>query len=246
MEKKVNGIVVRTVNYGESDKILTLYTLEGGLVSVRAKGVKKSGAKLKACTEPFCFAEYVLACSGDRNVLTGASIHDGFYALREDIVKFYAGNVVLDFLRIFGTEEPEPELFDLAVNAIKNVAYGEGEPYVEVAVFLYESLKTAGYGMEVGECSSCGGGLTDMAFFNVRSGEFVCKNCAKDGDIRVSLVTYSALKNIESGLDPCETFKDYGVEEKRAAEVKVLKFLRYYLQNKIGEDLKSLKELIEL
>ena len=61
MEKKVNGIVIRAVSYGESDKILTIYTLEEGLVSARIKGVKKAGAKLKACSEPFCFAEFVLA-----------------------------------------------------------------------------------------------------------------------------------------------------------------------------------------
>ena len=66
MEEKLSGIVVGGVNYGESDKILNIFTLEKGMVSAKIKGVKKAGAKLKFASEPFCFAEYVFSKSGDR------------------------------------------------------------------------------------------------------------------------------------------------------------------------------------
>ena len=53
MEEKASGIVLSAVNYGESDKILNIFTLEQGVVSAKIKGVKKAGAKLRFSAEPF-------------------------------------------------------------------------------------------------------------------------------------------------------------------------------------------------
>ena len=91
MEEKLSGIVLGGVSYGESDKILNIFTLEKGVVSAKIKGVKKSGAKLKFASEPFCFAEFIFSTSKDRRTVTGASLIESFYPLREDIVKYFAG-----------------------------------------------------------------------------------------------------------------------------------------------------------
>ena len=64
MEEKVDALVLRSANYRDDDKILTLFTLQQGKVTAAAKGVKKAGAKLKFAAQPFCFAEYVLAKKG--------------------------------------------------------------------------------------------------------------------------------------------------------------------------------------
>ena len=66
MEIIVNAIVLKTVDYKDNDKILTLYSLEKGIITAGIKGVKKSGAKLKFASEPFAFCEYVLAQKGDK------------------------------------------------------------------------------------------------------------------------------------------------------------------------------------
>ena len=90
MEIKVDALVLRTAPYGESDKMITLFSLQQGKISAAAKGVRKAGAKLRFAAQPFCFAEYVLAKRGERCTVTGASNIDGFYSLRENIEKFYA------------------------------------------------------------------------------------------------------------------------------------------------------------
>ena len=56
MEEKLNALMLRGVDYKDNDKMLTLYSLERGLVSAGIKGVKKAGAKLKFASQPFCFA----------------------------------------------------------------------------------------------------------------------------------------------------------------------------------------------
>ena len=60
MELTVNALCLRCVDYKDNDKMATLYTLERGKIGVGARGVKKAGAKLNFCVQPFCFAEYTL------------------------------------------------------------------------------------------------------------------------------------------------------------------------------------------
>ena len=61
MNLKVNGVTLKAVNYKESDKILTVFTLERGKITVSARGVRKANARMRGLSEPFCFAETVLA-----------------------------------------------------------------------------------------------------------------------------------------------------------------------------------------
>jgi hypothetical protein len=65
VDEKVKGIVISSKDYKDNDKLLTLFTLEKGIVFAKIVGVKKPNAKLKAVKELFCFAEFDLARKGD-------------------------------------------------------------------------------------------------------------------------------------------------------------------------------------
>lgn len=54
MEEKINALMIRSVDYADNDKILSLFSLEQGVISAKIRGVKKAGAKLKFAAEPFC------------------------------------------------------------------------------------------------------------------------------------------------------------------------------------------------
>ena len=126
MECKTDALLLRAVDYGENDKMVTLLTAERGKLGVGIKGVKKAGAKLKFAAQPFCFAEYVLAERGGRYTVTGCSLHDGFFPLREDIRTFYAASVVTaacDGLVIEGAESGE--MLVAAVSALGEMCGGE-------------------------------------------------------------------------------------------------------------------------
>ena len=101
MEEKVCGLVVGAVSYGENDKILSIFTPDKGMISASIKGVKKAGAKLKFASEPFCYAEFVFSVKGDRRTVIGASLIESFYDIRSSVKKYYAGAVVLEFLKKF-------------------------------------------------------------------------------------------------------------------------------------------------
>ena len=168
MEEKVDALVLRSIDYKDNDKILTLFTLQNGKVTAAAKGVKKAGARLKFAAQPFCFAEYVLAKKGERRTVISAANTDGFYALREDIEKFYAACAVCEVCDALLFEGiVNEELFLYAVNALKNMCGGDAAE--ELVRFLIGALRLSGYMLSLEACADCGGILEGRAAFTARN-----------------------------------------------------------------------------
>ena len=119
MEFKADALVLRAADWGEYDKIVTLFTAERGKLSAALKGVKRAGAKLRFAAQPFCFAEFVFAEKSGRNTVISASVHDGFYALREDIACYYAAVCVAEACdKLLFEGMVSPALFLAAVRAL--------------------------------------------------------------------------------------------------------------------------------
>ena len=234
MEEKLSGIVLSSINYGENDKILNIFTLEKGIVCAKIKGVKKAGAKLKFASEPFCFAEYVfLTSQGKRSVKT-ASLIDSFYPLREDIVKFYSAGTAIEFVKRFYKEEiVSPKAFVLLAETLKQLAYGDDAPRRVIAKFLFEALKNVGYGLDISDCI-CGKPIKERPSFSVDYGRFYCMDCAIDGCKEVKKSTYLEIQSLH--FDE-KTEYDY---------VGALRLFEYYLKFKAEESLNALSELNKL
>lgn len=233
MEEKLRGIVLKGTPYGESDKILNIFTLEKGSVSSRIRGVKKAGAKLKFAAEPFCFAEFVFLKTADRRTVKSASLIDSFYPLRLDVNKYYCGGAVLDFLRKFCKEEiVSPKLFMLATETLKNLAYTEKDAESLLCGFLLDALTVSGYGLNFNGCASCGKEIEGRAFFDANSGAFLCEDCFSGAGREINISTYTALKNISQGKED----KNYAI--------KALRLLDYFMEYKAEVFLKPLREII--
>ena len=234
MEEKLRGIVLGGVNFGENDKILSVFTLEKGAVSARIKGVKKAGAKLKFASEPFCFAEFIFMNSGLRRTVTGASLIDSFYPIRENIVKFFGAGAAVEYVKRFMKEEiVSHEMFFLLADTLKALAYGDDLPKSVTADFFIKALSLSGYALNLSGCVRCGKKIGARPFFDCYSGGFYCEDCYSGTGKEIRRSTLDELLSIVSG----DLSGDAGP---------VLKFLDYYLTNKTEENLKSLKELTRL
>lgn len=236
MDEKASGIVLSAVNYGESDKILNVFTLEQGVISAKIKGVKKAGAKLRFSAEPFCFAEYVFAERGGKRTVTGASLIDSFYPLRQDLGRLFAAGAAIEFVRKFVKEGIVwADLFLLTVNCLKSLAYGDIPPAGVLTEFLVNGLKLTGYALNTENCIECCCVPKGRVFFDCESGGFLCENCFKGEGIEINASTFTALCGLNNGEYP------------DGARVKnCLKLLDYYISLKPEENLKSLKEFIKM
>lgn len=235
MEEKLIGIVLNKTEYKENDVIINVFTLEKGVVSASLKGVKKAGAKLKFASQPFCFAEFLFSEKSGRRTVTGASLNDSFYPIRESVSGFYAACAALEFIKKFLKENiVSEELFFATVDCLKNIAYGDKKPLKALCVFLLTALKLSGYALNAGECFICGGEISGRVFFDGFSGGFICGKCFNGAGREINISTYDAIKNISLGREVSE-------EDAKFA----LRLLDHYITVKTDESIKSLKELIK-
>lgn len=241
MDKKRNALLLKAVSVGEKDKILTLLSLEEGLMTAKIKGVKNAGAKLKFASEPFCFAEYVFSSTGDRNTVISASLYDGFYPIRENFFAFYAGSVVLEFCRQFCVEgEPFEGMLLLANETLSKLSYSDDDKMEVLVFFLLKALSLTGYALKTDGCLSCEEDIEGRVFFESSSGGFLCLECVGETGLEISRSTYAVLKKIGNG-EPLTEIENKDFYVKRA-----LKLIDFYINDRTSTTLKSLKDIIEL
>lgn len=75
----LDGLCIRTIDYKDNDKLITLYCAEKGKITATAKGVKSAKAKLKFCASPFCFGKYQLAAKTAGSPLSDATFTTVFF-----------------------------------------------------------------------------------------------------------------------------------------------------------------------
>ena len=222
MEFTEDALVLRTVNYGESDRMVTLLSAGRGKFGAAMKGVRKAGAKLNFAAQPFCFAEYTIAERSGRRTVTNASLHDGFYALREDMKTYYTAICVLEACDALLPEEMPTNLIVFAVNALKELC--SGSQYALIP-FLCSALAAAGYPLEL----SAGG---SVARFDFESAAFTQNGAG----VPVSESTIACLRSALHGEGEI-TPDGY----KRA-----LRLLRAYFSFVTDSDLPTLGELLNI
>jgi DNA repair protein RecO (recombination protein O) len=238
MEIKTEGIVLQSVDYKDNDKILTIFSPSMGRVTVGAKGVKKPKAKLNFAAQPFCFAEYVLAEKGGRYTLTSAYLHESFFALRYDIVRFYAACALAEIcLTILYENEEYEGLFIGLVESLKALALSEDDPAEAVASFTLIALRESGYPIDLGYFEECGGDIGDKLWFDFADGKFTNLERCTQGE-RASLSTYHFLRKC-AGLT-------YSEECAQGGRKRALRLMRAYLSEKTEAKIENLGELIRL
>jgi len=235
MEKKTDGIVIRSVDYKENDKILTLITADGGKTTMGIKGVKRSGAKLRFASEPFCFAEYVYNAGRERNTVISASLYDGFYSLREDIKKYYCACAVAEVCDRIALSSDGGKMFFLAVNAVKGICYSDEEE--ALLSFLLGALEYSGFALDLSCCGSCGGKIMDKAYFDFNTGRFSCPACMVGAAAKIG--TYEYLKKAAG--------KDFSPElVSDDSPLRALRLLNVYFSEKFECSFPCLSECIKM
>lgn len=236
MEEKLRGIVLSSINFGENDKILNVFTLEKGLVTSKIKGVKKAGAKMKFASEPFCFAEFIFSEKSGKRTVIGASLIDSFYPVREDIQAYFMAGAGLEYTRrTFKEGIVSKEHFLLLVDFLKDLSYSEKDKKSVFITFLLSALKSSGYEISINGCFGCGKEIKEKVYFDYTTGAFICKDCTNDLAREVSLITYNGLNRLMNGEQIASEESD-----------RIIRLLDYYIDNKLEEKINSLKELIKI
>jgi DNA repair protein RecO (recombination protein O) len=122
MESAFRGIVLRRTNQGESDRRLTLMTLERGKIDVVAKGSRKAPGRLSAVTEPLSVATFSIAEGKRTRFLTQAVPESAYVHLRQDFLRLSAAIATAElFSAMLPYEQPDPSAFALLETTLNGI-----------------------------------------------------------------------------------------------------------------------------
>ena len=199
MDSIVKGLVIRTSEYKESDKLLTLLTLEKGKIVVKARGVKKHTSKLKPYCQSFCFADFELADSHGGYVLTGVNLIDSFFDLTTDFDKFSYACAVLEILDKVCVESQTyvPHFID-SLKTLKAINYSSLEPRLVLSKFMLSILQLEGFAFNIGSCAHCDSKLSGDIYIDFSTGELVCSECKSFDSFFLEKSVYSTIKILSS------------------------------------------------
>ena len=238
---KVNAINLKSFDYKENDKILTLFTYEKGLLTVRIKGVKKAQAKLKFASEPFCFGEYNLVLGNGGLSVIGCNNNELFYNLRSNLDLYTAGCCLLEYCSQFIQEnQADTVLFTLLIKCLNMLCYGTAKAENLLLYFLINALGCNGYKMDYCNCFSCGKEITDKAYIDLNQGGFMCGNCCGKNFNAVPLAVFKTFKFIY--LTDLERLSTINTGKNNVLHA--LKCVNAFIEDVSGKRLKSLKEFL--
>ena len=107
----VKGYVIRNVPYGESDAIVSVLT-EEGIISFKARGIKKITSKNASSCLLYAFSEFECATKGNYKYLTRGSLISSNYQLYEDIDKMCICGLISETILTF-LPEPSKQIYIL-------------------------------------------------------------------------------------------------------------------------------------
>jgi DNA repair protein RecO (recombination protein O) len=201
---KLRAVVLRSVDYGERDRVVTLFSRERGKLSAFARGARSSQRRFGGALEPFnLLAAELTERGGDLWVRESASVERAFGAVRGDRARIacasYAGELARELVR---DAEPHEDLFDRLVAYLERLDAAPAQPW-DLRGFELDALRAAGLMPALDGCARCGRPSGDEATrLDPAQGGVLCPAClplAAPGSPEVGSVALAALRRVQRG-----------------------------------------------
>lgn len=187
---RTEAIVLSSMKYRESSRILRLYTRNFGKVSVIAKGARQAKSKFGSALQPMAYVTAVLYWKPDRDLqlLTQCDLVTLFRNLVDDIERMACGMAVVELVdAVSHAEEENVPLFELLVNTLE--AMNRATKHARNALYYFEVhlLEILGFRPNFSTCSQCGISIDEQALgsgegeLRMGLGGIFCGRCAAAG-----------------------------------------------------------------
>ena len=197
MYLKVNGLVLRSTEYKDADSILTVLTKEHGLMTLKARGVRRNSSSLKSACQLLTYAEFTVNEMRGFHSITEASPIEMFVELRDDIELLSLASYFAQAAEVLSQEDsPDPAMLTLTLNSLYALGKLHKPQDLVKAAFELRAACLAGFFPELQSCAVCGGLTPDR--FSVSGGAAVCSTCRGVEGLRLpmSASTLAAMRYI--------------------------------------------------
>ena len=174
---EVKGLVIRTIDLSDNDKLLTLFTEEHGKITAVANGSRALKSRYLAAAQLFCYGSYVLYKKGDRYWVREVSLIESFFDLRADLTRMALAAYICDVADdVVEENSPEKPLLRLVLNSLYAIASGKFPQAQIKAVFEMRAAAVLGFCPMLDACHMCGQEEGEL-YLDVMNGVLTCPAC---------------------------------------------------------------------
>lgn len=242
------AILLRRIEFGDYDLIVTLFTEDQGKTSAIAKSAKKSVKRFPGVLEPFSLIHVVLTRGKGKGmpVLKEASLEAPYFRIREDILKTTYASYWAELIYLWMAEgQPQKDLYHLMAHVLSELDRGEIRVEILSILFQMRFLSIAGFRPNFEHCHACKTDLDQiecaLVTADTAKGGIICPRCggAAGSGQRLSKGTLKQLMWIDSD----DLARATRVRFTATAMAEGLTFLESFVPFHIGKAPKSLKVL---
>ena len=198
-----HALVLREVNYKESDKILTVLTRENGKMTLSARGCRRRGSPIAAACQLLTWSEMTLYEYRGRWGVKEAAAQRQFDGLRGDLEKLALGCYFAELAEALTLDEvPSPEILSLLLNSLHVLERLDRPAALVKAAFELKLMCLSGYEPALGACALCGAEPAQPRL-RLLQGELRCAPCREAGEAGVSMplspAALAAMRHIAGG-----------------------------------------------
>lgn len=198
----VRGIVLRSVDTKEADKILTVLTGELGKIAVIAKGARSRRSRVTAATELLSYAEMTLSESRGYQYLVEAAPLAHFRRLRQDVTLLSLGSYLAELTDAVTWEAlPGEEILSLLLNALYALSELRRPQRLVKAAFECRLMALSGFEPLLTACAVCGAAEPERPMLDISTGLLRCGDCPRSGGLSMPLspAVLAAMRHILYG-----------------------------------------------
>lgn len=183
---KTAGLVLREVEINEADKLIDILTRDRGLVTAKARGVRRSRSPIKSACQLLAYSEFNLFEYREKLTVQEAEPIEQFRELRDELELFALGSYLAQTVSVVAQEDaPNPELVSLILNALYALAKLRKPQLLVKAAYELRLARLAGFEPELEACPVCGAQTQDR--FDLSLGAAVCADCHPEGNAGIRM-----------------------------------------------------------
>ncbi|HHV79298.1 MAG TPA: DNA repair protein RecO [Firmicutes bacterium] len=174
---KTEGLILKSVDFGESDKLITVLSYEYGKLRLLAKGARRVRSRLAGACQQFNLVKFMVFRGKNLDLVSQAEIKESYPVLRSKLDLIAYATCFAELADSFAGEcNPERRLFSGLKSAFTALE-SNVDPELVLDWFGLGCLVVSGYGPQFERCVVCGGRLKSPCGLRPCSGGLVCADC---------------------------------------------------------------------
>ncbi len=192
------GLVIKEMNVGESDRLVTLFTRDYGIIKAFASGAKSIKSKKGAATSLLTYSSFTIKRKKESYRIYEATPISMFFGAGSDIEVLSLSQYFCELANVFAVEgTPNKELLRLILNSLHFLTKEKRFPPLIKAITELRCAVISGYSPNLIACEGCGKFEDDIMYFEFLGGDLKCVDCEKQGEtVKIDRTLLSAMRHI--------------------------------------------------